>query len=92
MARSLYRLYLYIIFIALMIFAVVVTAQLFTTLLTFTPLRGPYDTAPAQAALVQSLIFAVLGWLISGSLGGLHYWLIRRDLRGDPIAGESAIR
>ncbi len=92
MARSLYRFYLYAIFIALVIFAVSVTAQLLSTLFAFTPLRGTYDSPPAQPALVQSLVFAIVGWIISGGLGGLHYWLIRRDQRGDPIAGASPIR
>ncbi|HXR64323.1 MAG TPA: hypothetical protein VN729_00255 [Ktedonobacteraceae bacterium] len=92
MARNLYRLYLYIIFIALSLFAVGVTAQLLTTLFAFTPLRGSYAALPTQAALVQSLVFAIVGWLISGALGGLHYWLIRRDMKQDQAAGESAIR
>ncbi len=92
MARNLYRLYLYIIFIALIIFAVGVTAQLLSTLFAFTPLRGSYTALPTQAALVQSLVFAIVGWLISGALGGLHYWLIRRDMKQDQAAGESTIR
>jgi hypothetical protein len=92
MARSLYRFYLYAIFIALIFFAVSATAQLLMTLFTFTTLRGAYDSVPSQAALVQSLVFAVVGWIISGGLGGLHYWLIRRDLQSDPAAGTSPIR
>ncbi|HEY3994088.1 MAG TPA: hypothetical protein VGM01_14570 [Ktedonobacteraceae bacterium] len=93
MARNLYRFYLYIIFIALIIFAVGVTAQLLSTLFALTPLRGSYIERPTQAALVQSLVFAVVGWIISGTLGGLHYWLIRRDQNSDPLgAGGSAIR
>lgn len=92
MARSLYRFYLYTIFIALVIFAVVVTAQLLSTLFALTPLRGTYDSPPTHAELVQSLVFAIVGWIISGTLGGLHYWLIRRDQRSDPSAGASAIR
>lgn len=93
MARSLYRFYLYAVFIALVIFAVVVTAQILNTLFSFSALlRGGYAGAPDQAILVQSLVFAIVGWLISGALGGLHYWLIRRDLRSDPSAGASAIR
>lgn len=91
MARNLYRFYLYIIFVALIVFAVVVTSQLLGTLFEFTALRG-YGAAPTQATLVQALVFAIVGWLISGVLGGLHYWLIRRDQRQDPAAGGSAIR
>lgn len=93
MARNLYRFYLYIIFIALAGFAVGVTAQLLATLFAFTALRGSYSPAPTQAALVQSLIFAIIGWIISGALGGFHYWLIRRDQKQDQAAaGGSAIR
>ena len=92
MARNLYRLYLYIIFIALVIFAVSVTTQLLGTLFEFTALRGSYSTPPSKDALVQSLVFALIGWLISGTLGGLHYWLIRRDQKQDQAAGGSAIR
>lgn len=92
MARNLYRFYLYIIFIALIVFAVYVTAQLLGTLFEFTALRGSYDSVPAQAALIQALVFAIIGWIVSGALGGLHYWLIRRDQSSDPTAGQSGIR
>lgn len=92
MARSLYRLYLYAIFIALTIFAVISTAQLLSTLFALTPLRGQYDSPPDQTALIQALVFAIVGWIISGTLGGLHYWLIRRDQSSDPAAGASPIR
>jgi len=92
MARSLYRFYLYAMFVVLVTFAVSATSQLLTTLFTFTPLRGEYASAPAQTDLVRSLVFALVSWLTSGTLGGLHYWLIRRDLRSEPAAGTSAIR
>lgn len=92
MARSLYRFYLYAMFVVLVTFAVSATAQLLTTLFTFTPLRGNYASAPSQTDLVRSLVFALVSWLTSGTLGGLHYWLIRRDLRTEPSAGAGAIR
>ncbi|HEY1348490.1 MAG TPA: hypothetical protein VGF67_02550 [Ktedonobacteraceae bacterium] len=92
MTRSLYRFYLYAMFVALVIFATSATAQVLTTLFTFTPLRGAFESAPSQAALVQALVFAIVGWLITGTLGGLHYWLIRRDLHSEPAAGASPIR
>jgi hypothetical protein len=92
MTRSLYRFYLYAMFVALVIFAISATAQMLTTLFTFTPLRGAFENVPSQAALVQSLVFAIVGWLIAGTLGGLHYWLIRRDLHSEPAAGASPIR
>jgi len=34
----------------------------------------------------------VVSWLIAALLGGLPYWLIRRDIYSDPAAGSSAIR
>lgn len=92
MARSLYRFYLYAIFVILVIFAVSATAQLLITLFTFTPLRGDFASAPSQTEFVQSLVFAIVGWIISGTLGGLHYWLIRRELQSEPAAGAGAIR
>ncbi|HEY0757477.1 MAG TPA: DUF5671 domain-containing protein [Ktedonobacteraceae bacterium] len=92
MARNLYRFYLYTIFIALVVFAVVVTAQLLGTLFEFTPLGEPNNTLPSQAEVVQSLVFAIVGWVISGALGGFHYWLIRRDQQQEPLARSSAIR
>ncbi|MBE3560843.1 MAG: hypothetical protein IMW89_16725 [Ktedonobacteraceae bacterium] len=92
MARNLYRFYLYAVFIALLIFAVVATSRLLDTLFSLTPLRGTYRTVPSQAEVVQAVVFAVVAWVIAGALGGLHYWLIRRDTRQDPAAGTSAIR
>lgn len=92
MARNLYRLYLYAVFIALFVFAVSATSLLLGTLFAFTPLRGIYASIPTQSDVVQSLVFAVVSWVISGALGGLHYWLIRRDIQQDPAAATSAIR
>lgn len=92
MTRNLYRLYLYTVFIALFIFAVTATSRLLSTLFALTALRGDYAPVPTQSEVVQSLVFAIVGWIISGALGGLHYWLIRRDMRQDPAAATSAIR
>jgi hypothetical protein len=92
MIRNLYRFYLYTVYIALLIFAAVVTGQFLNTLLDQTPLRGSYTSVTSQAQFVQSLVFAVVAWVIAGALGGLHYWLIRRDVQSDPTAGISAIR
>lgn len=92
MVRNLYRFYLYTVYIALLIFAAAVTGQFLNTLLNQTPLRGSYTSASSSAQIVQSLVFTVVAWIIAGALGGLHYWLIRRDLQSDPTAGTSAIR
>ncbi len=89
MARNLYRFYLYTVFIALLIFAAIALGRLLGTLLLLLPfLRASYD----QAHFIQSLVFVLVSWLIVGLLGGLHYWLIRRDIHSEPAAGSSAIR
>src|SRR5438128_974241 len=92
MLRNLYRLYLYTIFIALLIFADVALTMLLNTLLLLTSLRADYIQAPTQAAVVQALVFSGVALVIVGLLGGLHYWLIRRDIQHDPVAGSSGIR
>ncbi|MEO9029611.1 MAG: DUF5671 domain-containing protein [Ktedonobacteraceae bacterium] len=92
MARGLYRFYLYAVSSALLIFAAIATSQLLGILLTLTPLRGSSSSTPDRVALVQALVFAIVAWLISGILGGLHYWLIRRDMRNDPAAATSGVR
>ncbi|GAC1433144.1 MAG: hypothetical protein PVS3B3_17900 [Ktedonobacteraceae bacterium] len=93
MARNLYRFYLYTIFIVLLLFATVALGQLLSALLLLIPfLRSSYENAPDAAHITQSLVFALVSWAIAGLLGGLHYWLIRRDMHNDPAAGESAIR
>ncbi|HEV2661629.1 MAG TPA: DUF5671 domain-containing protein, partial [Ktedonobacteraceae bacterium] len=93
MVHNLYRLYLYIVSIALLIFAAFAVGRLLNTLLTFTPLHGTDGYHPPPASeVVQSLVFAGVSLVIAGALGGLHYWLIRRDMQSDPAAGNSAIR
>jgi hypothetical protein len=92
MARNLYRIYLYSVFIAMLIFAAVGLDMLLQTLFSLTPLRGAYGTIPSNASIVQVTVFFAVSWFIAASFGILHYWLIRRDIRNDPIAGSSAIR
>lgn len=92
MTRSLYRFYLYIVVVALLIFAMVILGQVLQTLLALTPLRDSYTAVPSSANVTQSLVLALASWVIAGVLGGLHYWLIRRDMQNDPVASTSAIR
>lgn len=92
MARNLYRVYLYIVCIALLIFAAVGLEGLLQSLFAFTPLKGSDNPLPSNTALVQAVVFFVVSWIIALALGGLHYWLIRRDMQNDPTAGGSAIR
>jgi hypothetical protein len=92
MARNLYRIYLYTVFIAMLIFAAVGLGMLLQALLSFTPLRGEYGSIPTNSTIVQVTVFFAVSWFIAALFGGLHYWLIRRDMRSDPMAGRSAIR
>ncbi len=92
MARNLYRIYLYVVFIAMLIFAAVGLGMLLQVLFSLTPLRGAYGTAPTNASIVQVTVFFVVSWLVAAIFGILHYWLIRRDMQNDPAAGQSAIR
>lgn len=92
MARNLYRFYLYTVFLAMLIFAAVGLGTLVQPLLTLTALRGTYSSPPSSQDLVQHGVFFAVSWLIAGVLGGLHYWLIRRDMQHDAEAGDSGIR
>src|SRR5258708_27812102 len=92
MAKNLYRFYLYIVFIVMLIFAAVGLGRLLQALFSETPLRGSFGAGSTSSELVQAIVFFVVAWIVAGLLGGLHYWLIRRDMRGDPSAGSSAIR
>jgi len=92
MARNLYRIYLYVVFIAMLIFAAVGMGMLLQTLFSLTPLRGAYGTVPTNASIVQVTVFFAVSWLVAAIFGILHYWLIRRDMQNDPTAGQSAIR
>ena len=92
MARNLYRFYLYSVLIGLLIFAAVAIERLLNIVLELTPLRSSYMQLPGSADIVQAVVFAAISLLIAGALGGLHYWLIRRDMSHDPAAVNSGIR
>ena len=94
MAKGLYRVYLYVVTIALLIFATVSVSALLNTLLRLTPLRGSnsYTSAPTGAEITQNVTLALVTLVIVAGLGGLHYWLIRRDMAGDPQPGASGVR
>jgi len=92
MARSLYRFYLYIVFIAMLLFMTVSVSTLLSVLLRETPLQGQYGVTPTGSDVVQSVTLAILTLVIAGGLAALHYWLIRRDQRDDPNAGNGAVR
>lgn len=92
MARGLYRVYLYVVTIALLVFATVSVSSLVNMLLRLTGLRGSYGTAPSSAEVTQNVVLALVTLIIVAGLGGLHYWLIRRDMAGDPQLGASGVR
>ncbi len=93
MARNLYRFYLYVVFVAMLIFATVGLAMFLQTLFALTGLRGPFSSAPTNQSITQTGVFFGVSWFIAALIGGLHYWLIRRDMSSDPATGGSnAIR
>ncbi len=90
MLRGLYRFYLYAVFIAMLLFATAGVIQLLTVLLQ-NVIKDPNNT-PGTASVVQGVVFGVVSLVVAALFGGLHYWLIRRDMRDDPMAGNSATR
>ena len=72
MARTLYRFYLYFVFIAMAIFAAVALGLLLQALLRLTPLIGMYGSRPSNQEVVQAIVFAIVAWIIAGLLGGLR--------------------
>jgi hypothetical protein len=91
MARGLYRVYLYVVTIALAGFATFSLSYLLGELFRLTPLRGS-NPAPTSAEITQAAILFVVMLVVVGGFGGLHYWLIRRDGAGDPHVNESGVR
>src|SRR5260370_31604718 len=91
MARNLYRFYLYIIFIGMLILAATGLDMLLQPLLALTPLHGG-DSIPSNAVIVRAVVVAVVAWAIALVLGGSHFWLSRRNLRADPAAGSGGVR
>jgi hypothetical protein len=92
MARTLYRIYLYTVGIVLFVFAAFSLGALLNTLFLETGLRGTYENAPQAKDLVQSMVLAVTALVFTLALGGVHYWLIRRDIAHEPGAGSGGVR
>lgn len=92
MIRNLYRTYLYIVCIALLIVVSVAVAGLLNVLLSQTALRGQFGEPPDRSQVVQAVTFAIVAFIVAGLIGGLHYWLLRRDLAADPHAGGEGVR
>jgi hypothetical protein len=92
MARGLYRVYLYVVTIALLVAATVAVGSLLGSLFQFTSLRGQYSSSPDSASFTQTIVLTVITLIIVAGMGGLHYWLIRRDMASDPQPGASGVR
>jgi hypothetical protein len=97
MARSLYRFYLYFVSYILLWFAGAGLVLLLMALLEPTGLQSTYNFnyggySPSQTTTVQETTIGIILLVVAGGLLGLHYWLFRRDVRGDAEAGGSGIR
>ena len=92
MVRNLYRVYLYAVCIILLMTATITTGVSLAIWLSTTSLRGPYGSPPDRSQVVQAVVAFVVVWLVTLLLGGLHYWLIRRDMATDPTADGGAVR
>lgn len=94
-ARSLYRFYLYSVVIILLIALTGITGSalgaVLSTVLSTMLASGP-NAGPSGSYVVQTVSLAVAMWIVTLILGGLHYWLIRRDMRTDPHAGAGPVR
>lgn len=92
MVRTLYRIYLYVVSLFLLFFSAIVTAIFLGLVLQGTPLNGSYQQILPRNEIVQQGALAVISWVATLLIGGLHYWLIRRDMASDPGAGAGATR
>jgi hypothetical protein len=90
MVRSVARVYYYFVFIFMLDLAAAGLGILLTQMLRYTPLGN--GTLPSTRDLTQASVFAGVAWFIAAVLGGVHYWLIRRDMVRDPGAGSGGVR
>jgi hypothetical protein len=91
MARTLYRIFLYFVVTVMLGFAAFSLGSLLSTLLRLTALRGGAG-APTGSELVQNTVLAAIGLAFFLAVGGLFYWLIRRDIAQDPGAARGGVR
>lgn len=93
MGRSLYRLYLYLVFNTMVLFAVAGAVALLADLFEMTSLRGPeFGSGQLSSVTAQQAAFGSVVLFIAAVIGGGHYYLIRRDIAGDSGAGAGPIR
>lgn len=91
MARTLYRIFLYFVLTVMLGFAAFSLGSLLSTLLRLTALRGA-ASAPTGTELVQNTVLAAIGLVFFLAVGGLFYWLIRRDIAQDAGAARGGVR
>lgn len=92
MERTLYRIYLYFIVDVLLLFATIATAIFLAVLFQATPLNGTEQQVLSPDQIRQPAALAGVAWLTALTIGGLHYWLIRRNIRNEPGAAGGAVR
>jgi hypothetical protein len=90
MTRTLYRIYLYLVLTSLLSFAAGATATFLGTTLRAAGLDG--SNAPSPAETTQATARAIVSWVVVLIFGGLHYWLIRRDIAADAKAASGTVR
>jgi hypothetical protein len=87
MARTFYRIYLYLVLTLLLNFAAIVTSFFLAELLV--QAAGGVDSG----IIVRQIgALASVSLLVTAVFGGLHYWLIRRDIAHDPGASKGPVR
>jgi hypothetical protein len=91
-ARAVYRIYLYVMFLVMLGLGAVSVGLLLGTWLLQTPLRGQDQSPPDHTTLVQQATFGLIGLAVGLGLSGLHYWLIRRNIADEPTAATGAVR
>lgn len=96
MARTFYRIYLYLVLMVLLLFAAITSASFLGNLLQravgYSQPYYYYGGGNGQPDLRQPGALAVTALVITAIFGGLHYWLIRRDIAHDFGASRGAVR
>src|SRR5258708_37152688 len=87
MLRGLYRFYLYVVFIAMLFFAVSGVQRVLQILLAQTPLKSQYETAPSHSDVVQAVVYAAIAVFTAAIIGGLHSWVICGGICSGAVVG-----
>jgi hypothetical protein len=94
--RTLYRTYLYLVLTLLLSFTAYATAQFLAAMFHASGLDGQvqstFEPGNDSSQLTQAVALAVISWVVVLIFGGLHYWLIRRDIAADPGAAVGPVR